>query len=355
MNGPTVKHVAAEVTRLISIRNTPFRMRKALIPGLLLCGGCLLAPQTGLAEQAPGAASSDTSISFTLTAPANAKDNTIQKIIGSESSMSDRLRAVHSLPDNLTAGEISVLFEFLKSPSTLEGQDLAALHGLKNDILNVLRHQAEPPVGFTAAMVALYRDPAQDSVMRDYAIQHLVTWHEQDAPDAPESKSVIAGVFREAARDASSSIAGPALLGMHRLSIQNAASTRAFSPSLIEKPSGRESERGETDSSNFNPEEIDHLALSLALSPETHRATRITAIQVCAERGVKAALPTIESLPQQSGTLPLRLSAIAALGRLGGRETLPQLRQLETNQTAELMAAIRAALRQWKQKESPLY
>lgn len=159
--------------------------------------------------------------------------------------------------------------------------------------------------------------------MRDYAIQHLVSWYEQGATDQPEAKEKIRAILHQATRE-TNSIAGTALVGMHRLSI---------------------------DDSDFSRDEINNLALSLAVSAESNPATRLTAIQVCAERGIKAVLPAIESIPQTPGSLPMRLSAIAALGRLGGQQNTAPLRQLEAGQEETLRPALRAALRHLKEKE----
>jgi hypothetical protein len=133
-------------------------------------------------------------------------------------------------------------------------------------------------------MIGIYRNPAQDPVIRDYAIQHLATWYEQGAPDSPDSKEKIRAVFHNAVKEPNG-IAGTALLAMHHLSANDAA---------------------------FDGTEINELALNLARS--ANLATRITAIQVCSERGLKEVLPGIESIPQKPGSLPLRLSAVAVLG-----------------------------------------
>ncbi len=203
----------------------------------------------------------------------------------------DRLEAVLSLGEKLSREEITALYSFLKSPSAREEKDLPVLYGLKNEILNVLRHQTAPSVGFTRTMVEIYSNQDQDSVLRDYAIQHLTAWYEQGAPDAPDAKEKIRAVLRLAAHEPNG-IAGTALLGMHRLSAESAS---------------------------FDGKEIDQFALAYARSTGTDLATRITAIQVCSERGIKAVLPAIESLPQQAGSLPLRLSATAAMGQLDGQ------------------------------------
>ena len=103
----------------------------------------------------------------------------------------------------------------------------------------------------------------------------------------------------------------------------------------------------------WDQERISRRALVLVRSADTPAATRITAVQICAERGVKEALPTIETLAREPGNLPLQLSAIAALGQLGGAEQAAWLRALKTAGNGDLQPAIRAALKRLAQKQKP--
>ena len=251
--------------------------------------------------------------------------STIEPIINPSVAIDERLWAVHALGSTLGQDEIASLYSFLKSKPARDESDVAQLHGLKNDILNVLRQQATPAIGLTQLLIEIYQDTTQDCVMRDYAIQHAVTWFEQDAPDTPDAKDRIRKLLRRAAQEPDS-LAGTALLGMHRLS---------------------------TTDLSFKREEIDQLALSHAVSVASDRATRITAIQVCSERGLKAVLPAIQTFPETPGSLPLRLSAIAAIGRLGNEQNGEQLQHVEARQEQSLSTAINAALKQLK-KQGPL-
>ena len=249
---------------------------------------------------------------------------TVRAIVSpSEIDIAQRLRSVHSLPDNLSRGEVDAFYTFIKSAPAPGEKDLPGLYGVKNDLLNVLRQQSTPPANFTGTLLDIYNDPSQDVVMRDYAIQHLVPWYEEGALDMPDARDKIRDVLRRAANE-TNSIAGTALLGMHRLSATD---------------------------SNFSSDEINALASTHALSAHVHPATRLTAIQICAERGIKTVLPKIESLPDTSRCLPVRLAAIAAIGQLGGKDNIEALRQLEAGQEPSLMPALGPALRNLKEKE----
>lgn len=247
----------------------------------------------------------------------------LRSIVGAtKAGVAERLAAVHGLGRNLTPEEIATLSAFLKALPGPQEENLPALRLLKNDIVNVLRDQTAPPKGFTDTLIEVYRNSVQDNVIRDYAIQHLVAWAGQGLADAPDAQLKVRAVLREATHG-SSSIAGTALLGLHRLSASGAASADQV---------------------------ISSQALALARTPDTSPATRITALQVCAERGVSEALPTIESLVRAQDNIALRLSAIAALGRLGGAEHLALLRSMQTEGCEALQPAIHAALEQLTEK-----
>jgi hypothetical protein len=216
---------------------------------------------------------------------------TLLPIIGAvRADMGQRLEATHALGRGLSREETTLLCQFLKSPADACETDLPGLRGLKNEILNVLRRQRPPPAGLTETLLGIYRDPAQDSVIRDYAIQHLVVWYQQGPPEAASAAGRIRAALFEAAAE-SGSIAGTALLSLHLLAAED--------PTLPQ-------------------EDINRLALCMVCSTETQVAARITAIQVCAERGLKEAVPAIQSVAAEEVCLPLRLSAIAALTRLTG-------------------------------------
>jgi len=220
---------------------------------------------------------------------------------------------------------MAALCEFVRLHPSPQERNLEGLRTLKNDIITVLREQAAPMAGLTELLIGIYDDKAQDPVTRDYAIQHLILWCGQGPADA---KRKIHAVLNMAARE-KTSVAGTALLGLHRLSAEDAA---------------------------FNRDEVRSIALRLASASETEPATRATAVQVCAERGIREALPMIETLAQTSGDMALQLSAIAALGHLGGAEQAVLLERLEPGANgAVLRASIRAARKRLSQKQERLF
>lgn len=265
-------------------------------------------------------------------------------IFDAEAAIPERLTAVARLGQDLTPAQISALYAFLKALPGPHERNLAALNLLKNNLVSRLQDQAQPPAGLTDTLVEVCRNSAQDQVARDYALQHLITWYEQGAPDAPNAKFKIQSLLRQAAQE-KTTIVGTALLGLHRLNPQTAAlpaegrllsSASALSASgLSQFPAS-----GATDD-----ETISQTALQILASADSPCASRITAIQVCAERSVAQALPAIQALALSPDTTALRVSAVAALGWLGGPDQAALLHQLEAEQNPALKPAVEAALR----------
>jgi hypothetical protein len=76
----------------------------------------------------------------------------------------------------------------------------------------------------------------------------------------------------------------------------------------------------------------------------TTELARITALQVCAQLGVKDVLPLALQFAESAKSIPLRVSAIAAVGQLGGAEVTAYLENLAAGNDARLAVPARAAL-----------
>ena len=90
-----------------------------------------------------------------------------------------RLQWVHALGKDLPPDEVGTLLDYVRQASGNDGLSSEEREALKNDVILALRDQHTPPAGLTPTLVSLYQDPAQDPVMRDYAIQHLSIWFSQ--------------------------------------------------------------------------------------------------------------------------------------------------------------------------------
>lgn len=230
-----------------------------------------------------------------------------------------RTSAVHELSDHLEASELHRLFQFLGRHSN--ERNAAGVRYLKNEVVTALRHQSTPPAGLTETLINVYQDTQQDSAVRDYALQHLACWYEEGAGDAYDSKSRIR-LTLIAASESDSEIAATGLLGLHRLSLLDGS---------------------------VEVERLNSTALRLA-KISSASSVRVTAIQVCAERGCSSILPIIRSLAQSDNDSALRVSSIAALGQLGEATDLALLRRLRIGAIPSLKSAFETAVTKLERK-----
>lgn len=323
---------------------------------MLVCAGLLL-PWLGLLAAAcanpvtPGAVpvqdvSGPYSIDTVPTPCATPPSFSSSPIFDGEANIPERLSAVARLGEDLSHDQISRLYAFLKALPGPTERNLAALNLLKNNIVCRLQDQIHPPAGLTATLIEVHLNRAQDPVARDYALQHLITWHEQGARDAPDAKARIHSVLWQAAQE-ETTIAGTALLGLHRINTSERQAMPFTGGDLLQRPGAPSVDTSGTFQPSGGPdgEEISQAALRMLAAAGLPCASRITAIQVCAEREVTQALPAIQTLAQTESSTALRISAIAALGYLGGPDQAALLQRLDAEPNQALKPAIQGALR----------
>jgi len=189
---------------------------------------------------------------------------------------------------------------------------------LKNEVILALKRQWDPPAGLESLLIELHEDKNQDVVIRDYALQHLSTWYESAA-----NKESILQLFWGALQETDSSIAGTALLALYRLD-----------------------EAGH----NIDVTRLRRAALRMAEDQTASDLSRISAIQVCGRLKLKEALPAVVSLAQESQSVPLRISALAAMGELGERQHQQILERISEASAVRLKPAAQLALNRLKQK-----
>ena len=211
------------------------------------------------------------------------------------------------------------LTHFLVTRGSPEAFDAVAFNALKNDTMDRLWAGASSKMATLSLMADLYQDRQQDEVIRDYAIQHLGQWY-RESPD----KLMVEKILRAALVETDGSIAGSALLALSRLS--------ETCPEL-DRPV------------------IARFALRYASSDETGNLTRITALQVCCEMGVGEVLPVAERLARPGLDMPIRISAIAVLGKLGGSAARGRLEECARDPDPWVAKAARVALKNGVRQE----
>jgi len=252
----------------------------------------------------------------------------VRLIVDEQAEYTLRLAAIHEAFVNFTDADRQALYTFLLQQSPLDGNQSG--HVLKNMLMDGLCALNPPPAGLGDVLTGVYQDKNQNVVLRDYAVQHMVSFYKQmeklpddGQPARQNDLSKIQGTLWEALNETDSSIAGTALLGLEQLS---------------EEQSG------------FDRNRITKTALQLADDNGSGELTRITAFQVCARLHVSDALPLLEQAASQGQSVPLRISAIGALGTMGDSQAVPLLNSLLNGPEERLKLPAQQALNQIKNR-----
>ena len=189
---------------------------------------------------------------------------------------------VHRLPKDLNRIEREALYEYLRSAEVSP-----YTHWVKNDIMNALRNQAEPPPELTDVLLELFYDRDQDIVVRVYALQHLRPWYRMQNQRDPR----IIMAFFDALKEVDSEVAGAALLALRYLS---------------------------KDLAGINTSEIAQEAVKLMQNPDANILNRVSAMQVASMLNGKNgdASPYLDYAAPGNG-VTVRAAAIAAIGASG--------------------------------------
>jgi len=234
-----------------------------------------------------------------------------------------RSAAIRSLTASLGASDAEALFEAIVAP--VEAVDLpprewAALH---NDALNLLGALDEPLPAYTDRLLRLLAQEARDEVLRDYALQHLLSFAERRVGPAARPE-LLAAAERLAFEAPRSTLPGTYLLGAYHM-----AGVRGH-------PGG---------------ERLRELAYATAADPEAFVPNRISAVQVCARLGHGAVLPLSARLARDE-SLPtaLRVACVSAIGQLGDAGHLLLLKKIKYSEAGDfrLHRAADAAIRNLK-------
>lgn len=254
----------------------------------------------------------------------------VRLIIDEQAGYAARSTAARTAITNLTGEDRQALYTFLLHPSPLDKDQLGQV--LKNEVLDELCVLNPPPPGLGDVLEEMYHDQSQNVVLRDYAVQHMVALYEQventsdNGAAGPNGLSRIQDTLWEALNETDSSIAGTALLGLERLSQEY---------------------------TGFDQGKIATTALHVANDNSAGELSHITAYQVCAQLNVQEALPVIEAAAQNSQTLSQQISAIGALGVLGGANDLALLQSLFQGKEERLKLPALTAIRRIEQRLPP--
>ena len=227
-----------------------------------------------------------------------------------------RIAAIHSLPPDMSEGQIGRCHTFLRS--RLERQPLADLefNALKNELVFVLMRQNHGTEGLAGLLLEMYRDNTMDIIWRDYCLQFFGKWY----PRAPRNQ------WRE-------EMADELWLALREGRRGRLAGTAASQLAFL---SGKYPA--------FPQEKVAARCLEALLSPDCAVVSQVALLQACAELGCAGALPFARSLAENGRDAIARASAIAAVGMLGDASDIPLLERLAESNDMRVNRPAAAAL-----------
>lgn len=233
---------------------------------------------------------------------------------GAVSALHARMDALHALPTDLSPLDQRILAAYLLLPCPTNAGPQGE-YVLRNDIMNCLRNQQEPVADLAETIMTVFWDTTQDVVLRDYAVQHLSALY--TISDASQ-KQKMDEVFTASMTQTRESIAGTALMAMWRLSTRGGF--------------------------GIPPDQIKAYAQRLCSEPGVSPPSRTAALQVGSMARMREILPYAIDAAHSGENLPLRLSAIAAVGSLGGRQQIAELTGLAQGSPAPISNAVALAV-----------
>ena len=228
---------------------------------------------------------------------------------------SARIKAIHALSRNLSDDEIRALYNFLNLKQHESDLPAGQLNALKNDIVNTLELQNSKPRDLVQHLMAMYVDQGHDDVWRDYCIQHLSSFYSDISKES--EKREVRDLFWKATDETDKTIAGTALLALTYNS----------------------------DQPDFDKDKISGRALAMFEDKKCRRMVKTTALQICARLGDKRVLPIAREIATSSARVPLRMSAIAAVGTLGDESDRVMLEKYATSGDVRLSKSAQSALK----------
>lgn len=244
----------------------------------------------------------------------------IRSIVNTQENYLLRRDAVENLGTNMALPEREAVYQFLLQPGLLDQE--AGEQAFKNQLMDRLCELNPLPEGLDKVLIEVCENKNQDVVLRDYAVQHLAAYYQQldvtGQTDTKLQQKVQDGLW-QALSETDNSIAGTALLALMRLADE-----------------GRQ---------EFDGKRIQSAAVRLAGETEASELTRSAAMQVSTRLGAKEVLPVLLKTAAQGETLPLRISAIGALGTLGSPEATSFLNSIASGTEERLKIPARLALR----------
>ena len=225
-----------------------------------------------------------------------------------------RAMAIHRLGKNLTRREVENIYQFLAYGTAGNTLKPLEINSLKNDLVIVLMKQTRPPVDLGIKLVEMFNNQKNSSIWRDYCIQFMGRWYKNASEE--EQKQMLKAMLG-ALDEHKNGIAGAALIAL----------------------------RSNIGQREIRPREVRLSAFKVLTAKDTPDYVKLTALQICAMGKEANALPIAREILKTSKHVPLKMSAIAAIGMLGDSDDFETLNKLAHSTDIRLRTAASNALK----------
>lgn len=219
-----------------------------------------------------------------------------------------RVKAIHKLDKRLSKQEIDTVYQFLNKPLADDVLTSLEFNSLKNELVIVLMRQDGKPGDLSAKLVEMYQNKKFDIAWRDYCVQFMGQWY-KDAP--PNDQKLLARTITDALKETDNGIAGAALIAIN---------SNAGQPEIDLK-------------------KLDEAAFAIVTDKKTPDYVKLTALQICAIRKDQRALSVAHEILNNSKDVPLKISAIAAIGMLGNDDDIDTVKNLSKSTDVRIRIA----------------
>ena len=228
-----------------------------------------------------------------------------------------RMDSLHGLGRRVSDETVAALLDCLHDYSGGDGLTSGQRHAFKNDVMNLLRKQELPVTGLAECFADVYRrDP--DPAMQDYALHHLESWRRVAiTKNLPADVQLIDATLWDAAA-LDDQVAGTAVLTL--------------------------AARLEVGADQAYRDRLAPLVLALAGNAAAPSDSRLTALSICGDLGLPAAMPLARQLAEKGDNAALKAAALAVLGHSTREEDRAYLRRISASGPVELRIAATHAL-----------
>jgi len=253
---------------------------------------------------------------YLRTEPVAAVPKSLEKVFDKGGRYEPRIRGVGRLGTGLDGEGVAAILGFLRRRVEEDTLSPLQLNAIKNNLCNALMRQEPPPSEFGLHLAAMFYDRSFDPVWRDYCLQFLGRWYPHAQGD--EERAAVAKALWDATLETDAGLAGTALIALGNLA----------------------------DEPGIGRRKVMDAALEIATNGKAADLSRITAVQVCARLEDRRILPFARELADDgTAGVPLRVSAVGAIGLLGTPADIAGLEALAAKGDSRLAVAAQAAVK----------